>query len=98
MSTLKINVLTNKTDSGACELTNGATVGAGGQISVSGSVNVTGILTAQSYNATNVNVTGVVTAASFNGNGSGLTNLPTVEAGKMIAYKRIIGFDEYRTL
>ena len=41
MSTLKINVLTNKTDSGACELTNGATVGAGGQISVSGSVNVT---------------------------------------------------------
>lgn len=96
MSKIKVNFLTNKNENGSVELTKGATIPVGKQLSVTGGVNVTGVLTATNYNVTNVNVTGVVTATSFVGNGSGLTNLPSVSSGKMIAYKRILGYDEYR--
>jgi len=45
---------------------------------------------------TNANVTGVVTATSYTGSGANLTNLPSVNPSKIIAYKRILGYDEYR--
>ena len=45
----------------------------------------------------NVNVVGVITASNFVGNGSGLTGLSIATQGKSIAFKRILGFDEYRS-
>ena len=80
MSKIKVNSIVNKNDDGAPELTRGATVPSGQLFNVNG----------------NVNVTGVVTATSFSGNGSGLTNIPVATQSKTIAYKRILGYDEYR--
>lgn len=97
MSKIKVNSIVNQNDNGAVELTRGAIIPSGQQLSVNGNLNITGILTAANYNVNNINVTGVITASSFVGDGSLLTNLPSVTAGKMIAYKRILGFDEYRS-
>ena len=80
MSKIKVNSIVNKNDNGATELTRGATVPSGQLFTANG----------------NVNITGVVTATSFSGNGSGLTNIPVATQGKAIAYKRILGYDEYR--
>jgi len=96
MSKIKVNRITNKNEDGGVELTRGATIPSGKQLNVTGGVNVTGILTATDYNVTNINISGIVTATSFSGNGSQLTSLPSVSNGKMIAYKRILGYDEYR--
>ena len=96
MSKIKVNKITNRNEDGAVELTKGATIPSGGTLNIVGDVNITGILTAASYSVTNINVTGVITATNFVGNGSQLTNLPSVTNGKMIAYKRILGYDEYR--
>jgi len=96
MSKIKVNFLSNRNENGPVELTRGATIPAGKQLNVTGGVNVTGILTATDYNVTNINISGIVTATSFSGNGSQLTSLPSVSNGKMIAYKRILGYDEYR--
>ena len=96
MSKIKVNRITNKNEDGGVEFTHGATIPSGKQLNVTGGVNVTGILTATNYNVTNVNVSGIVTASSFSGNGSQLTSLPSVSNGKMIAYKGILGYDEYR--
>ena len=97
MSVLKVNVITNKNEGGAVELPQGAVIPAGQQLSVTGSnYEVTGILTVANYSTSNLNVTGIVTAASFVGDGSNLTNLPVISPSKVIAYKRILGYDEYR--
>jgi hypothetical protein len=53
-------------------------------------------MTVANYDVTNANVTGVVTASSFIGSGENLTNLPTITSSKIMAYKRILGYDEYR--
>jgi hypothetical protein len=98
MSKIKANSIVNKTDDGQVELTRGATIPSGQQLNVNGNFNVTGILTASNYEATDVNVTGVITATSFVGSGANLTNLPSVSAGKIIGYKKILSFDEcYRS-
>jgi len=96
MSKIKVNSIVNKNDDGQVELTRGATIPSGQQLSVTGNFNVTGVLTATNYTANSMNVTGVVTASSFVGDGSALTSLPSVSTGKIIAYKRILGYDEYR--
>jgi hypothetical protein len=96
MSKIKVNKITNKSEDGPVELTKGATIPSGKTLNITGNVNVTGILTAASYNTQNINVTGIITATNFVGDGSQLTNLPSVSTGKMIAYKRILGYDEYR--
>lgn len=96
MSKIKVNSIVNKNDDGKVELTFGATIPSGQQLNVTGNFNVTGVLTATNYNVNNVNVTGVITATSFVGDGSFLTNLPSVSSAKIIAYKRILGYDEYR--
>lgn len=66
---------------GPVNLNSGITIPSGKQFSIQG----------------NVNVTGVLTATSFTGDGSGLTGLPTITTSKVFAYKRILGFDEYRS-
>jgi hypothetical protein len=96
MSKIKVNIITNKNENDAVELTQGATIPAGKQLSVTGNSNVTGVMTVSNYDATNINVTGVVTATSFVGSGENLTSLPSVNASKIIAYKKILGYDEYR--
>ncbi len=96
MSKIKVNSIVNKNDDGQVELTRGAIIPAGGQLTINGGFNVTGVLTASTYDVTNINVVGVITATNFVGDGSQLTSLPSVSVGKMIAYKRILGYDEYR--
>lgn len=97
MSKIKVNSIVNKNDDGEVELTRGATIPSGQQLTVTGNFNVTGILTASNYDVNEMSVTGVVTATSFVGDGSALTSLPSVSSGKIIAYKRILGYDEYRS-
>jgi len=80
MSKIKVNYVVNKNDDGAPELTRGATVPSGSTFTVNG----------------NVNASGIVTATSFVGDGSGLTNIPVATQSKIYAYKRILGYDEYR--
>ena len=80
MSKIKVNSLVNKNDDGAPELTKGAIIPSGQSFQANG----------------NVNIVGVVTATSFVGDGSGLINIPVATQGKCYAFKRILGYDEYR--
>ena len=96
MSKIKVNVLTNRNEDGAVEFTKGMTIGSSGVLNITGGYNVTGVTTVVSYTATQFNVSGVVSAPTFYGDGSNLTNLPSCSVGKVIAYKRIVGYDEYR--
>jgi len=81
MAKIKVNSIVNQNDDGAPELTRGATVPSGQSFDVEG----------------NVNVVGVITASNFSGDGSGLTGLSIATQGKSIAFKKILGFDEYRS-
>lgn len=81
MSKIKINSIVNRNDNGGPELTKGATIPPGQSFNVQG----------------DVNVVGVITASNFVGNGSGLTGLSIASQSKAIAFKRILGFDEYRS-
>ena len=96
MSKVKVNIITNKNEDNAVELTQGATIPAGKELKVTGNGNITGIMTVANYDVTNANVTGVVTASSYIGSGENLTSLPSVSSSKIMAYKRILGYDEYR--
>lgn len=96
MSKIKVNSIVNQNDDGQIELTRGAIIPDNQQLSLVGNFNITGVLTATNYNVNNINVTGIITATSFVGDGSNLTNLPSVTPGKVIGYKRILGYDEYR--
>jgi hypothetical protein len=49
MAQLKVNVITNRSDNGSPELTQGATIPSGKTISGSGDMNVVGIVTATSF-------------------------------------------------
>ena len=81
MAKIKVNSIVNRNDDGATELKFGASIPAGQSISGSG----------------NINIVGVVTATSFSGNGSDLTGLIIATASKTIAFKKILGYDEYRS-
>ena len=81
MAKIKVNSIVNKNDDGAPELKYGASIPVGQSISGSGDMNVVGI----------------ITASNFVGNGSGLTGLSLATQSKAIAFKRILGFDEYRS-
>jgi len=91
MPKIKVNIITNKNEDGAVELTQGATIPVGQELTVTGGgANITGIMTASNFNTSNVNVTGVVTASSYVGSGANLSNLPSVSSSKIIAYKYIL--------
>ena len=49
MAQLKVNVITNRSDNGSPELTQGATIPSGKTISGSGDMNVVGIVSATSF-------------------------------------------------
>lgn len=80
MPQIKVDRVVNKNDTGAPELARGATIPSGQIISGSGSINVTGI----------------VTATTFVGSGLGISGISVTTQGKAIGMKKILGFDEYR--
>lgn len=89
MPRLRVNSIVNRSDDGAIELTKGAILPAGTEVSVQSNANITGIATIGFLTSTNMNV-GIVTATSFIGDGSQLTQLPSVNASKAIALKFIL--------
>lgn len=96
MSKIKVNYIVNKNEDGPVEFTKGATIPAGQEFNVSGDVSVSGIATVSQLTTTNMNAGGTISANNFVGDGSNLANLPTMTHGRMLAYKRILGYDEYR--
>lgn len=96
MSKIKVNYIVNKNEDGPVEFTKGVTIPAGQQFDVSGDVGIVGIATVSQLTTTNLNAGGTITATNFVGDGSSLGNLPTMTHGRMLAYKRILGYDEYR--
>lgn len=95
MSKIKVNYITNKTEDGAVEFTKGATVGVGKTLTVSGNATATGTVTVGTISVNNATVTGNVTG-TLSGDGSNLINLPSANVGKIMAIKRILGYDEFR--
>ena len=95
MSKIKVNYVTNKTEDGAVELSKGATVPNGKTLTVNGNATATGSVTVGTVNVNSATVTGNV-AGTLSGDGSNLTNLPSVNVGRIMAIKRILGYDEYQ--
>lgn len=80
MSKIRVNSVVNRNDSGGPTFVKGAKVPSGQIFSVQG-----GVVAA-----------GIITATNFVGDGAGLINLSFITLPKTIAYKLILGFDEYR--
>ena len=95
MSKIKVNYVTNKTEDGAVELPRGATVPNGKTLTTNGNATATGTVTAGTINVNAATVTGNV-SGTLSGDGSNLTNLPSVNVGRIMAIKRILGYDEFR--
>lgn len=95
MSKLKVNSVTNLTETSSVILVKGATIPTGYELNVNGGVNSTGILTATNLTLTADANVGVVTASSFEGDGSGLTDLPSVSQSKVYALRQIVSFSEF---
>jgi|TARA_Y100000361_G_scaffold72780_1_gene64472 hypothetical protein len=95
MSKIKVNYVTNKTEDGAVELSRGATVPNGKTLTVNGNATATGSVTVGTVNVNTATVTGNV-SGTLSGDGSNLSNLPSVNVGKIMAIKRILGYDEFR--
>lgn len=78
---IKVDNIVNRDGTGSPILGYGATISSGQTLSGSG-----------------VNVVGIVTASSFLGDGTNLTGLAALAtAGRVYAYKRILGYDEFRS-
>ena len=95
MSKIKVNYVTNKTEDGAVELSKGAIIPNGKTLTTNGNATATGTVTVGTVNVNSATVTGAV-SGSISGDGSNLTNLPSVNVGKVMAIKRILGYDEFR--
>ena len=80
MSTLKVNSIVNRTDNGGTTFIKGAKTSSGQIFTIAGGVNITGI----------------VTAASFDGDGSELSNMAAVTAAKAYAYRLLLGDPPFR--
>ena len=95
MSKIRVNYVTNKTEDGAVEFPRGATVPNGKTLTANGDATATGTVTAGTINVNAATVTGNV-SGTLSGDGSNLTNLPSVDVGRIMAIKRILGYDEFR--
>ena len=96
MSKLKVNSITNKTENGPVTFIKGAKIPSGYQLTITGGMNSTGIITAtQVALSGHTNVTGVMTAQNMSGDGSALTGVPTVALAKIYALRSIITFNEF---
>jgi hypothetical protein len=89
MSKIKVNSIVNRLDEGPPELSNGVSLPSDSLLIVSGSVNIAGVSTIASVNASNISAS-TVSASSFSGDGSQLIGLPTVSQSKIIALKIIM--------
>ena len=97
MARLNVNTITDRNDSGAPELTYGATLPSGSKLTVNGNINLTGVSTVGILSATNAVIIGVVTATSFRGDGSQLTGVQSVDPSKSIALRFIIADHPHRS-
>lgn len=95
MSKIKVNYVTNKNEDGAVEFPRGASIPNGKTLTTSGNVTATGTVTAGTVNVNAATVTGNV-SGNLSGDGSNLSNLPSVNVGRIMAIKRILGYDEYQ--
>ena len=95
MSKIKVNYVTNKNEDGAVELSRGATIPSGKTLTANGNATATGTVTVGTVNVNTATVTGNV-SGTLSGDGSNLTNLPSVNVGRIMAIKRILGYDEYQ--
>ena len=95
MSKIKVNYITNKNEDGAVELTRGATVPNGETLTAYGNATATGTVTVGTINVNSATVTGNING-NLSGDGSNLSNLPSVNVGRIMAIKRILGYDEYQ--
>ena len=85
MSTLRVNKLVNKLESGGPQFSDGVTISNGftGEVSYN---SAGGTITAGTLSATgDVSVTGTLTANSFSGSGASLTSVPGLPTAKAIA-------------
>lgn len=95
MSKIKVNYVTNKNEDGAVELSKGAIIPSGKTLTSNGNTTATGTVTVGTVNVNTATVTGSVDG-TLSGDGSNLSNLPSVNVGKIMAIKRILGYDEFR--
>ena len=95
MSKIKVNYVTNKNEDGAVEFSRGATIPNGKTLTTNGNATATGTVTVGTVNVNTATVTGNV-SGTLSGDGSNLTGLPSVNVGKIMAIKRILGYDEFR--
>ena len=89
-SQVRVDKISNLAETGAVELTFGATIPSGQTLAVAGNLNSSGIATVGVLSATSANITGVLTATKFVGDGSALTNLPNATKGFAIAMNTIL--------
>jgi len=95
MSKIKVNYVTNKTENGAVELSKGASIPNGKTLTANGNATATGTVTVGTVNVSSATVTGNING-NLSGDGSNLSNLPSVNVGRIMAIKRILGYDEFR--
>ena len=84
MSEIRVNKVINEAGTGSVELTQGATLPATKSITGAGSINVTGIATANSFSASNGftgNLTGTATTANNSTTAYGLSGTPNISVG-----------------
>jgi hypothetical protein len=95
MSKLRVDNIVDRNGNSTPEFINGLT--SNGDITINGSLSVSGISTFGPIICSNVNITGVITATNFSGDGSALTNLPVISAGNAIGLKYILDPLPYRS-
>ena len=88
MSKLRVDHIVDRNGTSAPSFSNGLT--SNGNITINGSLSVSGISTFGSVSSGNVNVSGIITANNFSGDGSEITNLPVIGTANAIALKMIL--------
>ena len=83
-STVRVNSIVSLYGTGPVELPYGAIIPSGGVLNTPGNVNITGVTTIATINASNISAS-TVSASSFVGDGSQLSGLPIVNDSKVIA-------------